>query len=71
MSRSVSGNLERVIPTQVCLPEKMILALDAQAKREELFRGRSVIVRRAVTEYLNNHQCEVALPINEQTEETA
>ncbi len=45
----------KVVGTPVCLTPLMIRALDAEASREGLFRGRSVIVRRACIEYLDRH----------------
>lgn len=47
----------KIVPTPVCLPPALIIALDAQAKQEGLLRGRSAIVRRACTEYLHRHTC--------------
>jgi metal-responsive CopG/Arc/MetJ family transcriptional regulator len=51
-----SGN---VVAKPICLPSEMIAELDAVAKRENLFRGRSVIVRRACAEFLARYQREL------------
>ena len=56
MENTMMEKGKRVVQTPICLSPKTVKALDAQAQREGLvLRGRSVVVRRACTEYLQRH----------------
>lgn len=46
----------KVKPTPVCLTPQLIAELDTEAEREGLFRGRSILIRRACKEYLERRQ---------------
>ena len=48
-------NKKKLIQTPIMFEEKMIKAIDCQARHEGLFRGRSILIRRAVAEYLERH----------------
>lgn len=50
----------KVKPTPVCLTPQLLVELDAEAKAEGLFRGRSIIIRRACKEYLERRRQDTA-----------
>lgn len=49
----------KVKPTPVCFTPELLADLDREVEREGLFRGRSILIRRACKEYLERRQVTV------------